>query len=120
MLAEIPKAWREAVMTVLRRGTKGRDILVRKRAREEWSALTLNPFESSLFAALANALRRDGLQGRVYPDMEEPGETYGFVFDYAANHGTVRVYAKLNLQPGGKVVIVYSAHRPLKQDELTQ
>lgn len=120
MLEEIPKGWRDAVIAVLRRGKSGRDILVRKRAREDWSALSLDPFDSSLFAALANALRRDGLHGRAYPEMDEPGDTYGFVFDYETRAGSVRVYAKLNLQPGGQIVIVYSAHRPLKQDELTQ
>lgn len=119
MLIEIPKAWRDPVIAILRRGAAGREILVRQRARLDWLALTLNPFDSSLFDAIASALRRDKLQGRACPDMDEPGDTYEFVFDYAADAGTVKVYAKLNLQPDGKVVIIYSAHRPLKEDQLT-
>jgi hypothetical protein len=115
-LSEIPRPWRSAVVAILRRG---RDIKIRRRAQLDWNALTLNPFDVSLFAALADALSSEGVKGRPVTTMAEPGETYEFVFDYDADHGTVAVYAKLNLQPDGKVVIIYSAHRPLKQDDLT-
>jgi hypothetical protein len=47
--------------------------------------------------------------------MDEPGETYGFIFQ----HRSRTLYAKLNLTEPDKVVIVYSAHRPLHGEELT-
>lgn len=104
---------------MLRRGSAGRDILVTRRARLDWQALTLNPYDSSLFSALADALRRERVLGQFNEAMDDPGEVYAFVFEYETDHGSVPVYAKINLQPGGKIIIIYSAHRPLKEDELT-
>lgn len=46
--------------------------------------------------------------------MDEPGETYSFIFRY----GNLDIYAKINLTTPPQVVIVCSAHRPLKGEEL--
>jgi hypothetical protein len=119
MLVEIPKHWRHTVAAILRRGSSGKEILLRKRARNEWQALTLDPFDGSLFHAIAAALEQETLHGKAHV-MDEPGETYAFAFSYQAASGHVTVYAKVNLTIDGKVVIIYSAHRPDKEDELTQ
>ena len=105
---------------LLRKGTQGKEILLKGRPDVEWKALTLNPFAYSLFDALRAILTRTGpLKGRVGPVMKEPGEVYEFAFKYQADHAVVQVYTKLNLTPTGKVVIIYSAHRPNFEDELT-
>lgn len=120
MLIEIPDAWRQKVADILLRGFGTSAIILKGRPEEEWQALTLNPFKTSLYDALRAVLRRPGpLKGRVGPKMKEPGEIYEFAFNYDADHGTVQVYTKLNLTPSGKVVIIYSAHRPNFEDELT-
>lgn len=120
MLVEIPLTWRQKVADLLRRGSQGKEILLKGRPDREWQALTLNPFASSLFDALREVLSRPNpLKGRAVSDMKEAGEVYEFAFNYQADHAVVQIYTKLNLTPEGKVVIIYSAHRPNFQDELT-
>jgi hypothetical protein len=120
MVIPIPEAWRTRVAAILRRGS-GKHILVTARATRDWESLTLDPFVCSLFSALVSALRTSELEGRRVDGMAEDGETYAFVFRYTTGAGIpVKVYAKLNLTPDGKVVIIYSAHAPNKQDELTK
>jgi len=46
--------------------------------------------------------------------MKERGTVYEFIFD----HRQTKIYSKINLSPDGTVVIIYSAHRPLKGDTL--
>ena len=46
--------------------------------------------------------------------MEEPGETYAFIFLYR----NLAVYAKINLTVSEQVVIIYSAHCPAYGEEL--
>jgi hypothetical protein len=46
--------------------------------------------------------------------MDEEGETYEFFFTF---EGTT-LYAKVNLLPSGKIVIIYSAHKPRFGDRL--
>lgn len=46
--------------------------------------------------------------------MEEPGETYAFIFFYR----NLAVYAKINLTAPEQVVIIYSAHRPVYGEQL--
>jgi hypothetical protein len=63
--------------------------------------------------AIAAAIQDPTLLGRRVFGMEEPGDVYEFIF----SHRSRNVYAKINLQPNGDV-IVYSAHRPLKGETL--
>ncbi len=108
----VPRTWCTRVAAILREAKDG-TVFVRKRARRDWASLPSSPFDYELPDAIAAALEDEGLVGKKY-EMEEAGETYGFIFHFA-NHP---VYAKVNLTTGGEVVIVYSAHRPLKGEEL--
>jgi len=109
----IPERWRVAVAAILREG-EPRKVFIRRRALQSWQDTFPDEFfEYSLREALAHALDDDALEGKSYA-MDEPGETYGFIFQ----HRSRRLYAKLNLTEPGKVVIVYSAHRPLHGEEL--
>lgn len=89
-------------------------ILVRKRAIDDWSALFPHLFTYHLYEALTEALSDDNLAGNQVFGMDEPGQVYEFIFTYEKR----LVYAKLNLCPDGTVVIVYSAHRPLKGNQI--
>lgn len=109
----IPEPWRKRVAALLRDGKPG-TVFVRQRARRDWASLTSCPFDSALREVLADALDAAGLAGRRH-EMNEPGETYGFICRFRG----LAVYAKVNLTSAGEVVIVYSAHRPLKGEELT-
>ncbi len=46
--------------------------------------------------------------------MDEEGETYEFFFTFEG----VNLYAKVNLLPDGKIIIIYSAHKPNYGDSL--
>jgi len=71
-------------------------------------------FDCDLRDALAAAVDDSALKGRKVVTMEEPGEVYEFIF----SHDRRKVYSKICLQEPDLVVIVYSAHRPLKGDTL--
>jgi len=85
-------------------------IIVRQRALLDWSALFPSSFPSELPSAIHDALDDADLIGNQVFTMQEPGEVYEFIFA----HANKPVYAKVNLCPDGTVVIIYSAHRPLK------
>jgi hypothetical protein len=108
----IPKTWRTKVAAILREGKPGA-VMIRQRARRDWASLPFCPFDYELADALAAALDDENLVGKRH-EMEEPGETYAFIFP----HRSMSVYAKVNLTTPDEVVIVYSAHRPLKGEEL--
>jgi len=109
----IPKAWRLRVVAILREGAKTR-IIVRQRALRDWQAIFPDEFFAySLRDALADALEVNELTGKRY-EMDEPGETYGFLF----HHRDIQFYGKVNLTEPDQLVIVYSAHCPLMGNEL--
>jgi hypothetical protein len=109
----IRKTWRATVAAILREDNPGK-VQIRQRTWKDWQATFPDEFKYQLLEALACALDDDNLKGKSY-QMDEPGETYGFIFQ----HRSRTLYAKLNLTEPDKVVIVYSAHRPLHGEELT-
>lgn len=110
-ICPIPASWRMKVAALLRDGKSG-TIFIKQRARRDWASLTSCPFDSVLREVIADALGVEGLFGRKH-EMDEPGEAYGFIFHFR----NLAVYAKVNLTSPEGVVIVYSAHRPLKGEE---
>jgi hypothetical protein len=103
----IPKPWRLTVAAILREGLP-RKVFIRRRAAQDWRDLFPGAYEYELRDALAYVLEHNELCGKRH-EMDEPGETYAFYFDHSGR----RIYAKINLTAPDKVVIVYSAHRPL-------
>ncbi len=112
MPVEIPQLWRQSVAELLRNGN-AEQVLIRQRARRDWSSLFPDHFDYQLRDALADALDREVTSGKRH-EMEEPGETYGFIFHHAGRP----IYGKVNLTDPDHVVIVYSAHRPLLGNEI--
>ena len=110
--APISKTWRTKVAAILWEGQAGR-VFIRQRARRDWASLTSCPFDFALREVIADALEDEGLIGKKH-EMDEPGETCGFIFHFR----NLAIYAKVNLTTPEEVVIVYSAHRPLKGEEL--
>lgn len=109
METPLPERWRRQVCEILASSDKGK-IFVRQRALREWEALFPFAFVSDLYQALASALEDEHLKGNAVTTMEEPGEVYEFIFLYQNR----KVYCKVNLDSVGKLIIIYSAHRPLK------
>ena len=113
MGSTVPEQWKKQVCLILDSGDR-RNIIIRQRALNDWSALFPALFVYDLINALSNALREPDVIGNQVLFMQEQGETYEFIFTYS---GT-RIYSKINLAPSGQVVIIYSAHRPLKGETL--
>lgn len=76
----------------------------------DWSDMFPSLFAYDLLIALSDALDNPDLPGQPVFGMQEAGEIYEFIF----THTKRQVYTKVNLCPDGKVIIIYSAHRPLK------
>lgn len=113
MTSPIPQEWRTQVIAILSTGRLEK-ILIRKRAQDDFQSLFPGAFRMELFDCLCQALSSDSLEGRLVFGMKEPGTVYEFIF----YHHQTAIYSKLNLCPDGTVVIVYSAHRPLKGNTL--
>lgn len=99
--------WIKAVCDCLNSADRKR-IVVRQRAILDWSALFPDAFLSDLYLALAKALKSSDLDAARVEAMSEPGDTFGFFFYYRSR----KLFGKICLQPNGKVIIIYSAHRP--------
>lgn len=108
----IPSAWKTAVCRLLLTGDL-RSIRVTLTARNDWASAFPDKWMQDLYGALADALSAPTIEG-VRRDMDEGGETYEFFFD----HDDTNLYGKVNLLPSGKVVIIYSAHKPRHGDRL--
>jgi len=109
----VPEQWRTRVCFILDSGDY-KNIVIRKRALTDWSALFPSLFTCDLLSALSEGLKNPELISNQVLFMQEPGETYEFIFIYEGKH----VYAKINLSPDNKLIIIYSAHRPLKGEKL--
>lgn len=113
MASQIPTQWKEKVRSILDSGNR-KQIIVRQRATTDWSDLFPEHFSHDLFIALSDALSEAELVGRLVANMDEPGEVYEFIFTFSNRS----VYSKINLCPDGTVIIIYSAHRPLRGETL--
>lgn len=113
MTAPIPTNWKSQVVAILRSGNLNR-ILIRRRAQDDFQSLFPGAFRMDLLECLADALALDAIEGRPVTGMNEPGTVYEFIF----HHRQTPIYSKINLCPDGTVVIIYSAHRPLRGNSL--
>lgn len=109
MEPRIPKDWIDAVVRVIRTGAQGREILITKRALQDWEATTLG-FPYELLDSIERALVREGVTGNSVMGLEEPGETYEFWIFYNEK----QLYCKVCLLEGRVSIKIISAHRPLK------
>jgi hypothetical protein len=113
MALPIPSHWKEKVRTILDSDDRKR-IILRQRALRDWSDLFPDLFSGDLIIALSEALEQPDLVGNQIVDMDEAGEVYEFIFTYSSR----AIYSKVNLCPDGTMIIIYSAHRPLKGEFL--
>jgi len=102
----IPDAWKTSVCKVLSTCDE-RNIHMTLTARNDWASTFPDYWLHSLYLALTDALSAPDIRGER-KEMDEEGETYAFFF----SHEDTRLYGKVNLLPDGKVIIVYSAHKP--------
>jgi hypothetical protein len=113
MAAPIPEEWKRSVLAILKAGHAKR-IEVRLRAVLDFQAMFPGAFMYEIYKAFIDALSEPGLEGRRVQGMEPDGETYEFIFRHRKNV----LYGKICLTMDGRLVVIFSAHRPLKGETL--
>jgi hypothetical protein len=112
MPVEIPDKWKKIVRKILM-AVDYDNIAIRNRARLDWDATFPHSFSCDLFLAIGNELKDPDIEG-VKKEMKEPGVTYEFFF----HHENRIIYTKICLSPDEQDIIIYSAHPPLKGEDL--
>ena len=105
-MSALPKEWVERVTAILDAGRAGTRAITNT-ARMDWMALFPESFSFEIYSVLSRVLKNNAItDARVVETMNEPGEVYEFLFEYAGR----RMYSKINLCEGRVSVLVYSAH----------
>lgn len=109
MASLIPDEWKRKVRDALNSSDKSRCIVRFTTAELTWQATFPDTFNFQMLRAISDALAAPSIEGAL-KRMDEPTETYAFFVTFRKN----KMYAKVGLYPDGKIVIVYSAHKPDK------
>ena len=109
MADPIPREWRDVVCKILTDRAPN-TIQVTRQAAADWLSLFPRLFVVDLYDAITRYLRQDEALGSRVDTMDEPGTTYWFIMMVEERP----VYTKLCLRAGGKIILLYSAHRPRK------
>lgn len=102
----IPHEWRATVVRILNGDPQ--HILTTRESERDWNTLFPASFAYERHAAMAAALRVDGVEGRRIHGMTPEGETYAFFF----HHEDRKLYGKINLLVGNRVILIISSHLP--------
>ena len=108
---QIPAEWREAVCRILLTHDKHLIDSI-PQADRDWHSTYPNAWDSERDDALAAALSNDGVTGLHITDMIPPCDAYAFWFSFQED----RLYGKVGLTPDGRIVIIFSSHRPRRGD----
>ena len=103
----IPKAWRDAVVRILRTNND-RQIEWTPQALQRWKTDTFGAWEYEAYDGLIYALEDDSLQGNQTTAMPGQLATYEFMF----RHDKHQMYGKIALRTDRVRVLILSAHRP--------
>lgn len=109
----IPEDWRKRVCFILQGRDPKATVLVTKRATLDWDATFPEAFPTALKDTLVSILRQP-LEGELVLGMTPPGVVYEFMFKFDER----LMYGKVGLHDNDTLVIVFSAHVPLKGNEL--
>lgn len=108
----IPENWRHLVCAALDSEDRAR-IIMTQRALNDWTSTFPSAFPFQLRVALSETLKDPSTEG-VLKEMHGAQESYAFFFWYEKQ----RMYAKIGLMQDNTVVIIFSAHKPLKGEKL--
>lgn len=109
----IPDKWKEKVCSILNAGNEA-NIQITMRAQQDFFSQFPNAWRYELYGLLRNYLEKPNAEGRSITALKPPGEAYDFICSYSGEN----VYAKINLLTSGDIIVIVSAHRPLKGDTL--
>ena len=114
MAEPIPEEWKTPVLKILRNGDLDQIEIRETSARIPFDSLFPGAFTYEMLDAFADGLSDDDIQGRQIQDMDEEGTTWAFIF----KHRKQKIYGKLCLTPDNELIIIYSAHTPLRGDKV--
>jgi hypothetical protein len=107
---EIPEEWRKTVCSILNRGAAGREIQWTEDATARYKADSNFSWDyeaNEAFLSFLSGARAFGCH--VVMDTP-PGETYEFYFPFKKTS----FYGKILLRTDRARIVIFSAHRPLK------
>jgi hypothetical protein len=107
---EIPSDWRQSVCAILKRGTKGREIVWTIDAGQDFEADFLDAWPYDAHDAFVRFLSGSSATGCLVPMDRPPGTTYEFYFILKGK----KAYGKILLKTDRKSVVIFSAHLPRK------
>lgn len=113
MATKIPDKWKSDVSDILKEGFTER-LQVTIRAVQNFQDLFPDAFNYHMLEAFIATLGIPTLKGKRVNGMRPEGETYEFIFTYRS----LPVYGKVCLRKDGRLVVIISAHRPLKGNEI--
>jgi len=114
MAERIPDEWKMAVLAIIKEGDLDRVEIKATTALIPFNDLFPGAFTYELLNAFEDGLSNNDLEGRQIHDMDEDGTTWAFIF----THRRKKIYGKVCLTPDNQLIIVYSAHAPLKGDQV--
>lgn len=113
MATKIPDTWKATISEILKEGFTER-LEVTIRAFQNFQDLFPDAFNYHMLEAFIAALGIPDLTGKRVYGITPEGEAYEFIFTYRSRP----VYGKVCLRKDGRLVVIISAHRPLKGNEV--
>ena len=114
MAERIPGEWKKTVVSILDKGDLDCIEIRETTARRTFDAMFPGAFTYELLEAFIDGLSDDEIEGRKIDSMNEEGTTWEFIF----KHRKKTIYGKVCLTPDNEIVIIYSAHIPLKGEKI--
>ena len=114
MAEPIPNEWKQAVLSIIKEGDLDRVEIRKTTALIPFDAMFPGAFTYELLNAFEEGLSCDDIEGRQIHDMDEAGATWVFIF----THRSKKILGKICLTPDNQLIIIYSAHAPLKGDKV--
>jgi hypothetical protein len=106
---EIPEAWRKEVVALLKTADT-RKIVWDPTGRQRYESDYFPDWPYEIYASLQEYLGRSHATGCHVQMKFPPGETWEFLF----SHKTSIAYGKILLTKDRKRILLFSAHKPLK------
>lgn len=107
---EIPEAWRKAVCAVLKAGIVGKQIQWKLDATNRYKADSGFSWDYEAHEAFLRLLQSGRPTGCPVTMDTPPGETYEFYLPFKNSS----FYGKILLRTDRRSIVIFSAHRPLK------
>ena len=106
----VPDDWKEAVVAILADAPDYTRIRITKRASQDFQSMLPLAFNLDICRAFERAMENADLAGNQVDGMVPEGTTYEFIFVHEGRD----VYGKVCLTTEGNLVVIFSAHIPLK------